>query len=326
MPTVTPFSMSGHCLLSGFVDDVPIFVSAEGAVSLPTRNETVSVGDGVSSAALSPDGQFILTGGEDGRLCQVQANGEMQELAHLGKKWLTAVAIAPNKCFATTSGRTIFAFDGKKSYEWQETRSVEGLAFAPKGLRLGLARYNGVSLHWLGTQAAPQELEWKGAHHSLTFSPDGKFLVTSMQENALHGWRLADEQHLRMSGYPAKVKSWSWSVKGHYLATSGAMTAVIWPFITKDGPMGKAPLELGIRSNTMVTHVACHPLEDMVAIGYEDGMILFARFSDHREILLRPASQKSGAVAITAMGWNKQGLQLAFGSAGGECGLIDISS
>jgi len=240
--------------------------------------------------------------------------------------WQTLPTTAPHGCYATASGRTIFAFNGKDKQQWQETRSIEGLAFAPKGLRLALAHYNGVSLYWLGMQTQPMRLEWKGAHQGVTFSPDGKFLITSMQENALHGWRLSDSQHLRMSGYPAKVKSWSWSVKGRHLATSGAVAAIVWPFLSKNGPMGKAPLELGTRANVPVTCVACHPHEEMVAIGYGDGMILFVRFSDNREVLLRHPEQETDQDAITAMGWDAQGLRLVFGSASGASGLIDISS
>jgi len=323
MPTLAPFDgLASHCLAACFIEDQPIFVGADGTVLLPHFNKTIMVGDGIASSVRSHDGRSCLTGGEDGRLCRVEASGAVQELASLGKKWLTSLASGPNGSYAAASGRSLLAFDGKQKYQWQETRSVEGVSFASKGLRLAIARYNGVALHWLGTQAAPQELEWKGAHQGVTFSPDGKFLVTTMQENALHGWRLSDEQHLRMSGYPTKVKSWSWSVKGRYLATSGAMAAIIWPFMHKDGPMGKAPLELGTRANALVTSVACHPLEEMVAIGYDDGMILFVRFSDQREILLR----RPGQGAITALGWDLQGLRLCFGAASGECGLIDLSS
>jgi hypothetical protein len=87
------------------------------------------------------------------------------------------------------------------------------LAFSPKGLRLGVARYNGATLHFPATDGKPVELQWDGAHTGITFSPDAAFLVTTMQENALHGWKLADGKHMRMSGYPAKVKSISWSAR-----------------------------------------------------------------------------------------------------------------
>ena len=127
--------------------------------------------------------------------------------------------------------------------------------------------------------------------------PTAAFLVTTMQENALHGWKLADGKHMRMTGYPAKVKSLSWSAKGKWLASSGAPAAIVWPFQAKDGPMGKAPLELGTRGNTMVTAVACHPVDEIVAIGYADGMVLAARFADAKEVLLR----RPGKGAITSM-------------------------
>ena len=182
-------------------------------------------------------------------------------------------------------------------------RSVEGLAFAPKGLRIGVARYNGATLHFPAADGKPVELEWEGAHTGITFSPDGHFLVTTMQENALHGWKLADGKHMRMTGYPAKVKSLSWSAKGKWLASSGAPAAIVWPFSAKDGPMGKAPLELGTRGNTMVTAVACHPAEDVAAIGYDDGMVLAVRFADAKEVLLR----RPGKGAITSMMWDERG-------------------
>lgn len=201
-------------------------------------------------------------------------------------------------------------------------RTAEDVAFAPKGLRIAVARYDGASLAFPATGAEPTFLEWKGAHLAASFSPDGRFLVTAMQENALHGWRLADGKHMRMTGYPAKVKDWSWSAKGRFLATSGAPAAILWPFGGKDGPMGKAPLELGTRGNTMVSAVACHPVEDMLAIGYQDGMILAARFADAKEALLR----REGKSPIRTLSWDKAGHRLAFGTEGGEAGVVDITA
>ena len=206
-----------------------------------------------------------------------------------------------------------------------EERTVEAVDFAPKGLRIAVARYNGVTLHWVGTSGAPVDLDWKGAHTGVTFSPDGRFIVTMMQESALHGWKLdgksADTRHMRMTGYPAKVKSLSWSPKGKWLASSGAPAAIVWPFAGKDGPMGKAPLELGTRANILVTQVAFHPMEEVLAIGFVDGMILAVRIADGKEALLR----RPGKGAITSLAWSSTGKLLAFGSEAGDCGVIDIT-
>ena len=212
-------------------------------------------------------------------------------------------------------------FADGKTKEFQHPRSVEGLAFSPKGMRFGVARYNGATLHFPATDGKPTELEWAGAHTAITFSPDGNFVVTAMQENALHGWKLADGKHMRMSGYPAKVKSLSWSAKGKWLASSGAPAAIVWPFQAKDGPMGKAPLELGTRGNAVVTSVACHPSQEIVAIGYNDGMVMAVRFADAKEVLLR----RPGKGAISSMMWDDEERRIAFGTEAGDCGVIDIA-
>ena len=83
-----------------------------------------------------------------------------------------------------------------------------GLLLRPRACGLAIAHYNGVTL-WFPNAAgvAPEKLEWKGSHLGVAFSPDGRFVVTCMQEPTLHGWRLADAQHMRMSGYSARVRS-----------------------------------------------------------------------------------------------------------------------
>ncbi|GHC63879.1 WD40 repeat domain-containing protein [Limoniibacter endophyticus] len=324
MSTVAPLDLDGHCLTAGFISNNAFFAMADGAVHrLAGGHKTTPVHDGMLCATVDAASSRLLTGGEDGKVCAVAADGEASTLAELGRKWISAVAAGPQKIIGYASGRNAYVLaPGKNPTELTHPRTAEGIAFAPKGLRLAVARYNGTTLHFPGTESKPVELEWAGAHTNATFSPDGAFLVTSMQENALHGWRLSDSKHMRMSGYPAKIKSWSWSHKGKWLATSGAPAAIVWPFLTKDGPMGKAPLELGTRGNSMVTTVACHPTEEVVAIGYDDGMILAARFADQKEILLR----REGKGAISSLAWDAKGMRLVFGSAEGDCGLIDITS
>lgn len=324
MPTVAPFDLEGHCLLTTFIGDIPFFVMADGNIHWQDNgHQQVTAHDGILCATLSFDGKNILTGGEDGRVCRIDASGQVTELAHQPRKWITTIASGPHGMVAFGSGRIawVLSADGKLQ-EFAQERSVEGITCAPKGQRIAIARYNGADLIWTGTAAKPVDLDWKGAHIDATFSPDGRFLVTSMQENALHGWRLEDNRHMRMTGYPAKIKSWSWSAKGKWLATSGASAAIVWPFASKDGPMGKAPLELGMRGDTMVTSVSCHPSEDIVAIGYQDGMIMVVRFADSKEVLLR----RPGKSPISSTAWDKAGHRLSFGSENGDCGLIDITA
>lgn len=323
MPTVAPLDLEGHCVAAVFIGDVPHFALADGSIHrLDHGHKTEQANDGLLCAFYDSADDRLVTGGEDGKMFAVKAGGAVEQLAEAGRKWITSVSAGPQGAIAYASGRTAYVrFADGKVKELTHPRSVEGIAFAPKGMRIGVARYNGATLHFAATEGKPVELEWAGAHTGITFSPDGNFLVTTMQENALHGWKLADGKHMRMTGYPAKVKSLSWSPKGRWLASSGALAAIVWPFQGKDGPMGKAPLELGTRGNSMVTCVACHPSEDVVAIGYDDGMVLAARFADAKEVLLR----RPGKGAITAMAWDSEERRIVFGSAAGDCGVIDIA-
>ena len=202
MPTVAPLDLDGHCITACWLGEVPHFALADGTVHrLDNGHKTVEAHDGLLCAVPTLDGKALLTGGEDGRVCSVMPDGTGREIGNIGRKWVTALAAGPRGAVAWGSGRTAYVRlpDGTMS-DFQHPRSVEGLAFAPKGLRLAVARYNGATLHFPAAAGKPVELEWAGAHTGVTFSPDGAFLVTTMQENALHGWKLADGKHMRMAG------------------------------------------------------------------------------------------------------------------------------
>ena len=246
----------------------------------------------------------------------------MTEMADNQGRWVDALAIGPAHSLAWSCGKTIHCRDAKGQIRTMEApSSVRGLGFLPKGYRLAFSHYNGASLWFPNSEAKPEALEWKGSHLDLTVSPDGRFIVTSMQENTLHGWRLADKKDMRMSGYPSKVRSLSWSHDGQWLATSGAEAAVIWPFKDKDGPMGKPPRECGVRP-AKITQVCFHPQALVLAIGYEDNCILLCRLTDAAELLVR--RPVAGEGAITAMAWDASGKQMVFGTSEGQAGLLTL--
>jgi WD40 repeat protein len=197
---------------------------------------------------------------------------------------------------------------------------VAGLTFFPKGFRLAVAHYNGATLWFPNAAGAkPETLEWKGSHLGITISPDGKFLVTTMQESMLHGWRIADAKHMRMSGYSARVRSLSWSAGGEFLATSGSEQLILWPFDGKEGPMGRQPKMLAA-SQSRVAVVACHPRQTVAAVGYADGAVILVRIDDGALIQVKAA----GASPVSALGWDENGQTLAFGTEAGEAGALSF--
>lgn len=307
-----------------WLGDIAAFSLADGTVMLARGEATHRVAAHPDGAILvsATDGKRLLTGGDDGRVAATGTDGATATLAESGGAWIDAVALHPSGGFAYAAGRTVTARDAKgRAKTWQAPSTARGLAFAAKGFRLAVAHYNGVTLWYPNLDTAPEPLEWKGSHLEVTWSPDGRFVVTSMQENALHGWRLApDRGHMRMSGYTAKPRSVSWSFGGAWLATSGADGAVVWPFDSKEGPTGKAPRECGVR-HARVTRVAFHPNVNVLAVGYEDGCVLLVRFDDGAELLVRRAVRDS---AVTALAWNRTGGRLAFGCRDGAAGTLTL--
>src|SRR5216684_1615368 len=259
--------------------------------------------------------------GDDGKLVALDAKGEVALIATDPKRrWIDNVALHPDGAVAWSAGKTAFVRGGKgeeKSFDVPST--VGGLAFAPKGLRLAVAHYNGVTLWFPNMVATAEVLEWAGSHLGVVFSPDNKFLVTAMHEPALHGWRLADHRHMRMTGYPGRVRSMSWSAGGKALATSGADTVILWTFASKDGPMGKEPAMLA-PLQARVSAVACNPKQDIFAAGYSDGTVLMVRMEDGAEILVR----RNGPAAVAALAWNAKGTLLAFAAEDGDAGLLEL--
>ncbi len=316
---VRPLEAGEPVAAAAFLGGEPVLALVNGVVKLAGGDVAAHPDAGVLCVARDDD--RLLTGGDDGRVVATSADGATETLADEKGKWIDALA-ARDGAVAWAAAKTVRARDAKGPVKtWTAPTSVRGLAFLPKGYRIAAAHYNGVSLWFPNADATPQLLEWKGSHLDATVSPDGRFLVTTMQENALHGWRLADGRNMRMTGYPGKTRSISWSHDGHWLATSGAEACVVWPFKDKDGPMGKPPRECGVRPQR-ITQVAFHPRALVVAIGYADGLVLLCRLGDAAEILVRDAEPGDGA--ITALAWDKTGARLLFGTDAGQAGLLTL--
>ncbi|MDR7036892.1 WD40 repeat protein [Methylobacterium sp. BE186] len=322
---VAPIEAGAHVTAAHWLKDTLALSLGDGGVLLHREGADERLAAHPEGAILcaAGDAARLVTGGDDGRVVEIRADGRLTEIAAAkGGAWIDALAVHPDGAVAYSAGRQVSARDAKgRERTFQAPSSARGLAFAPKGYRLAVAHYNGASLWYPNHETPPEVIEWKGSHIDVTWSPDGRFVITTMQENALHGWRLQpDRGHMRMSGYPGKVRSTAWSADGHWLATSGAEAAIVWPFDSKEGPTGKAPRECGVRP-ARVARVAFHPKAPVLAIGYEDGCILLVRFTDASELLVRPAVKGSG---ISALAWDARGARLAFGSADGQAGLLTL--
>src|SRR5262245_57962033 len=302
-----------------FLGGTPVFVLGEEAL-LYAGERRIGIHAGAILSSVS-DGTRIVTGGDDGKLFETDADGHRELASDDKRRWIDHVTLGPEGAVAWSAAKTVHVLARKgDERRFDAPSTVAGLCFAPKGFRVAIAHYNGATLWFPNAAGAPPEsLEWKGSHLGITISPDGKFLITCMQEPMLHGWRLADSKNMRMSGYSARVRSLSWTASGEFLATSGSEQLILWPFDGKDGPMGRQPKILA-RAESRVMIVSCHPRQPVVATGYADGAVKLVRIDDDALILARQADGDP----ISALGWDSTGLTLAYGTERGHAGILTL--
>lgn len=301
---VTGAVRHGRAITAGFGDGVVRFFR-------PGAPPTVVEAHGGAVLCLAADGTSgsVFTGGDDGRFLRVSPDGTIEELASFGTRWVDCVA-AGSGSHACSSGRTahVWRAGDASPKVFEHPSTVGGLAFDAKARRLAVAHYGGATVWKRGERRwTSSKLVWKGSHGTIAFSPDGKYLVTAMQENALHGWRMRDKADMRMSGYPVKVKSFAWVGSAPYLATSGADEAICWPFDGKDGPMGRAPATCAYGGRQSCTAVAGLVGHDGVFAGFADGSVLAGRLSTDgavEDLLVKGSSGIAvSALALTPQGW-----------------------
>ncbi|WP_203414806.1 WD40 repeat domain-containing protein [Entomobacter blattae] len=315
-----------------------LFATSEGDVWLVARKglkdisswQQMAVHEGpvlCLSADCKPES--FLTGGEDNSLRRIHADGRV-EILYTGKRWVEHCTSwvdekGRNGMIAFASGKEVVLLnpEGKVIKQLSHASTVSGLAFDAKGKRLATSHYNGASLWYVhASEDKPQEYHWKGSHIGVVLHPQGEALVTTMQENELHGWRLSDGHNIRMSGYPRKVHSLSFSRNGKWLATSGADTVVMWPFFG-GGPIGKPPVELAGIPGVICNKVAFHPQFDLVAAGFSDGTVFLADTKSDRMMPVSLSTHQLGPVSCLCC--SPDGEILMFGTEDGTMAVVDLS-
>lgn len=315
------FSRDGSLVAFGLGDGRVRLLPADIAAAAPEPAAPLH-GGAVLSLAFDPAGDGFVSGGDDGRLLRIGADGTATELMAQKGKWIEHIAVhRATAAIAASAGKAAFVVrDGEVREFGPHQSTVAGLDFSKDGSRIACAHYGGVTVWSLGqVSLPPRRFAWRGSHVALKWSTDGKFIATGTQENDIHVWRMAQATDMRMQGYPAKVKSLSWTADARFLYTSSQPVFTAWPFAGK-GPEGKPPLQFGEEGAGLMTVVAAHPTAEFVAGGYDSGELQLGDIKSRRSVVLKMADGS----AITGLAWSPDGWRLAVGSDAGTLLVIDL--
>jgi WD40 repeat protein len=143
------------------------------------------------------------------------------------------------------------------------------------------------------------------AVYGITFSPDGKFLVTGSGDRSVRVWDAASGKELKAfagaAGHQNLVLSVAVSPDGSLIASGGSdNTAKIWDF--------PAPTAVRTLAKTEgATAVAVSPDGTRLAAGNKDGSVHIWNIADGKELFVMTGH----AGAVTNVGWNNNGQLLA---------------
>ncbi len=302
-----------------------VFALGDGSVRFASGEYNEAHDGAVLCAVVHPSGDGVVTGGDDGQVIW-HRRGEAGLLARSAKgAWVDAIdASAESGLIAFSAGRTLSVIDARDAAfrrDFQHERTVSGVAFDPKGRRIACSTYGGAAL-WFAriAEQKPALLKWAGSHIAVTFSPDGAFVVTAMQDNQLHGWRIKDQKNMRMGGYPSKVKAMSFLSNGQLLATAGAQGAVLWPFAGANGPMGREAIEIGYDEGSTITLVDSRAKHGLLAAGLSDGRVWVADPAGQGLRFLK--SDRGPAIAALAMSPDADAV--AWADEDGQAGVVAL--
>jgi len=230
--TSVSFNPDGNMTATGCADGVAIIWDAMNEEQL----HILPHNDSVSSVSFSPDGKKLATGSADktARIWDVKSGDLLHILQHNDS--VCSISFSPDgsKLATASLDNTARVWDVNSGSELKKlahdvSNSQVSVLFCPDG-RNFVAENHNMGLVTSNLEGSFQVLrEVLGGVYSVSFSPDGKKLVTAIGDNTIRIWDVASGEKLQEFFNDDDVYSVSFSPDGSKLAASyGPHFVQIW--------------------------------------------------------------------------------------------------
>lgn len=284
-------------------------------------------GHGLSNHTLAwhPIAPIFATGGSDGVVrIHDAATAETVAEVKLGRAWIDRLAWSPDGNFlAATCGKEVCILtptgDEVERIGPHRT-SVSDLAWNPSAPDELATVCGGGATMWRVCEPDPiADFEWGGASLLVTWSADGRWVVTADQTPSVHLYDFTRDEPLHIQGYESKVKAMAFSPNSRLLATGGGSLVTVWTCTGKRGPENTIPKQLEGHLE-ICTCLAWHPKGQFLATGGEDGLVFL--FDPDRAVA--PQAFRQFDCAVSAIAWHPGGEEILVGTADGEVRMVGI--
>jgi WD40 repeat protein len=296
----------------------------EGAVLLITRAtanpEVRKLGQhalGTLAIAWQPGSGTIASSGQDGKVVLWNADAALpSKLLNSGTAWTEHLAYAPDGKLATATGKTLDLWSREGDRVGQlapHASTIAAIAWDASGRELAAATHRAMWIHRIEPPPlSSHAYEVPSACLTVAFSPNGRMLVSGMQDGAVHLWYRTTARDSHMRGYAARVPLTHWSANSRHLATSAGSQIVVWDFGGK-GPEGSTPLELSAHTDR-IDCLAYQPGGPWLASGGRDWRVALW-WPGKAEL---PVDVQPCASEVSVLRWSPDGRFLAVGERGGQ--------
>jgi|GEM_PF-188368 len=183
--------------------------------------------------------------------------------------------------------------------------------------KLATASSGGIRLWRIGQDRPIGILDNGSAAMLITWSPDGRWVVTGEQTPSVSLYDTRKREPLYIQGFQSKIHAFAWqsdpSPDAPWLALGGGSVITVWPCFGKNGPRGVRPIQLPGHLRE-VTALDFPITGQHLASGGRDGLVLLwlPHHSDQPACIARRDEE------ISALRWSPTGVHFAYATASGH--------